>query len=138
VYQKGVRLGFYANYVQRVENLNMEEIAVDLHGLSETGSKVCLLCFLRWLKTHQDVLLRPGTPNVGVITGWGKHSDGVSKVRNSIRTLLKSGIGRPIPFFTPEGNPGKFQVYRADMLHWLQQFEQETDIILTCIDKEFR
>jgi hypothetical protein len=54
---------------------------IDLHGTSEIGCRVCLLSWLRYLRTHKDVLAAADVSVMRVITGWGKHSEsGVSKV----------------------------------------------------------
>ena len=54
---------------------------IDLHDLSEIGSQVCLLSWLRHLRRHREVLASSDVTNLDVVTGWGKHAEaGVSKV----------------------------------------------------------
>jgi pentatricopeptide repeat domain-containing protein 1 len=54
---------------------------IDLHVLSEIGSQVCLLSWLRHLRRHRELLAGSDITNLHIITGWGKHAEaGVSKV----------------------------------------------------------
>jgi pentatricopeptide repeat protein len=61
---------------------------IDLHVLSEIGSQVCLLSWLRHLRRHRELLAGSDITNLHIITGWGKHAEvGVSKVTTACSLL---------------------------------------------------
>jgi pentatricopeptide repeat domain-containing protein 1 len=61
---------------------------INLHDLSEIGSQVCLLSWLRHLRRHRELLAGSDIINLHIITGWGKHAEaGVSKVTTACSLL---------------------------------------------------
>ena len=55
------------------------------------------------------------------VAGWGKNSveTGVSPLRNATRLLLAGGLGRPLPFWEPPDNAGRFQLPLHTLFDWL-------------------